>query len=563
MSSSREEEPKKRGRLKQNSVAAPAAKRQHLSSTDSSNAAAFPNFLLNRDVATEIFSFLDVKTLYNITMTSKEGMSLLRHEHVVRSALFQGGHAKSSMERLVPLIERRCIWIPSPIRMLRLMNGKRCERCNKARVNLVSDSYGTFLCFHGCTVDTSTKGVSLNKRWSPYIVDQPRLARSQYESKAYIWKSPFTDSAGEKCGPLVTMLEIEGVMTGKDTVDGILKEKDAADPHATAVSGIVKTFNDAKAAAEQRGTEIFQKKQQASLDANVKKKKKLVEMIATLSSELGDVPWKEVALAHSWRKYGNKETPYFKCRWVSGLLEVFVKAPSKASKKKLKEVAESIKSSVQMLEEQGFLDFSFLSESDAVERAVRNYFTENYPSFKILESTSLDSSMLDRIRVGDDLFMDLITLASSYRVNKLWSDAVVSSSVAISCDEMKKKAASMAQLLWDKEYRRVWSASQPQRGDTLQTYQEVYRTCVEIFPRLFQNTCDFIASSEVIAWKEKHSDGESTESSTHIDRVVNEVWSAYGCLTMVEPLLQREFEEVLKILFSSPRSAALRYSRHS
>jgi hypothetical protein len=540
MSSARGKQPQKRKRLEQNS--APAAKRQQ-----SSNVPAFPNFLLNRDVATEIFAFLDVKTLYNITMSSKEAMGLLRHEHVVRSALFQGGRTKTSVERLVPLIERRSIWIPSPIRMIRLVNGKRCERCNKARVNFVSESYGTFFCFHGCTVKISTRGVSMNKKWSPYIVDQPRLAKAGYESKAYIWKSPYTDLAGEKCGPLISMLELEGVMAGKGTMDDILKEKDAVDPHASAVSEIVKTFNDAKAAAEQRATEKFEKKHQASLDANVKRKKKLVEMIATLSSELGDVPWKEVVLAHTWVKHGNKDLPLFKGQWVRDFLHDFLKAPSKASKKKLGEVAASIKSTVQILEEQGFLDFSFLSESDAVEREMKNVCTEIYPSFKILESSFLDSGTLARIRVGDDLFKDLADLVP-YRVGKRWPSAVVSSSVAISSDEMKAKAVSMAQLLWDKEYSRVWSAK-PQRGETLEKYKDVYRTCVEIFPRLFQNTCDFLASSEVIAWKEKCSQGEVAGFAAHVDRVITEIWYAYGCLTLVEPLLQRDFEGVLKILF--------------
>jgi hypothetical protein len=113
----------------------------------------------------------------------------------------------------------------------------------------------------------------------------------------------------------------------------------------------------------------------------------------------------------------------------------------------------------------------------------------------------------------------------------------------------------MAQLLWDKEYSRVWSAK-PQRGETLEKYKDVYRTCVEIFPRLFQNTCDFLSSSEVIAWKEKYSQGEVAGFAAHVDRVITEIWYAYGRLTLVEPLLQRDFEGVLKILFStSPRFA--------
>mmetsp|Transcript_20522 Transcript_20522/g.37287 ORF Transcript_20522/g.37287 Transcript_20522/m.37287 type:complete len:138 (-) Transcript_20522:257-670(-) len=131
---------------------------------------------------------------------------------------------------------------------------------------------------------------------------------------------------------------------------------------------------------------------------------------------------------------------------------------------------------------------------------MKNVCTDIYPSFKILESSFLDSRTLARIRVGDDLFKDLADLVS-YRVGKRWPSAVGSSFVAISSDEMNAKVVSMAQLLWDKEYSRVWSAK-PQRGDKLEKYKDVYRICVEIFPHLFQSTCDFLASSEVIAWKE-------------------------------------------------------------
>jgi hypothetical protein len=48
----------------------------------------------------------------------------------------------------------------------------------------------------------------MNKKWSPYIVDQPRLAKAGYKFKAYIWKSPYTDLVGEKCGLLISMLAL-------------------------------------------------------------------------------------------------------------------------------------------------------------------------------------------------------------------------------------------------------------------------------------------------------------------------------------------------------------------
>lgn len=206
---------KKRGKLKrdpsEDAIKPSPPKRARFVLADNS---AYPNFLLNHDIASEIFSFLDIRSLYNVVMTSKEGMKLLRHEHVVRSSMMQGGHSKTSMERLVPLIEQRSIWIPSPLRMLRLVNGKTCERCCQGRVHLVSDNYGVFFCFHGCIQGRSTKGVAFNSKWSPYVVDQPRIAKAAYCSSAYVWIRPFMDASGERAGPLVSLVEMERVRQG-------------------------------------------------------------------------------------------------------------------------------------------------------------------------------------------------------------------------------------------------------------------------------------------------------------------------------------------------------------
>lgn len=555
MSSPNDNQTQKRGRLKEDAdAAAPKKKpkRQRLLVEDTTTLAnaAFPNFLMNRDVASEIFSCLDIKSLYNITMSCKEGRNLLRHERVVRSALFQGGHAKTSMERLVPLIKRRCIWTPSPIRMLRLVNGKRCERCNQERVNLVSDSYGTFFCFHGCTKDEATKGVAMNKKWSPFVVDQPRIAKAAYESRAYIWKRPYTDTAGEQCGPLLSMAEMEGViMRGQGTVVSVLEEKDAADPYASAVPDILKVYEDAKEAAERRAIEKEEKKRRASLDANAKKKNKLVDMIATLSSELGDVPWKELALAHTWHKHGNKETPRFHCYWVNELLHDFVKAPSKASKKKLKEVATSLKDSVSMLEEKGFLDFSFLSESNAVERGIKAFCQETYPvpHYKALESRWMSTDMLHRIQAGDDLFRELMTILP-HEKSVMMAPVIVSSSVAISNDEMRTKAVSLGQILWRKEYHLVHGFGRLHSGESMHgKYQEAYGKCVETFPRLFQNTLDFLESPETIACKEKYRQSPLVSVRSQVDRVIDGVWHC-SRPSILEALLTRDFEGAIKIV---------------
>ena len=58
--------------------------------------------------------------------------------------MIHGGYAKSTIKILFPLLLNDIIHIPSPMRLLRLVNGKRCEFCNTKRVNHVRPGFGVF-----------------------------------------------------------------------------------------------------------------------------------------------------------------------------------------------------------------------------------------------------------------------------------------------------------------------------------------------------------------------------------------------------------------------------------
>lgn len=543
-----------RGRLKEDpdnvikAIKAPAKKRQRLLADKTTRGnQAYPNFLLNSDIASEIFSFLDIRSLYNVTATSKVGMKLLRHEHVVRSAMMQGGHSKTSMERLIPLIEKRCIWIPSPLRMLRLVNGRTCERCCTGRVHLVSENYGVFFCFHGCIQHTSTKGVAFNNKWSSFLVDQPRIAKAAYSSSAYIWIRPYTDAANERVGPLVSMVEIERIMQGDGSVENLLKEKDAVDPHTDAISDIIKVFKDTAEAADRRILERKRKKIKASVDANDRRKTKVLSMIDTLHVELEGVPWKDVALAYHWRKSNSKEVPYFECGLTNKLLREYSSAPSKATKKKLKEVSRSLRQSFGMMEKKGFHDFSSLSDVDPVERAVKEYCMEHYPNYKLLQSPRMDDQALERIQRASDsaeLLKDVLSLTKENLVTIL-APAIVTSTVAIPSENMRKKAISQAKALLavvlGGAAQNFWTHSN--RSPPMTPIQ-LYSVITKKFPRLFQNTLDFFDAPETLAWKEEHAREASTE---RLEYLVNRVWN--GPLALPRLLLERDYKAVLNILW--------------
>lgn len=568
-----EQKDKKRGRLKDSpdssskSAAASKSKRPRLKADTTHG--AYPNFLLNSDVAREIFSFLDIRSLFNVTMTSKIGMRLLRHEHVVRSAMMQCGHSKTSMERLVPLIEQRCIWTPSPIRMLRLVNGRTCERCNKGRVHLVSDNYGVFFCFHGCIQDTSTKGVAFNNKWSPFLVDQPRIAKAAYSSSAYIWIRPYSDASGERVGPLISMVEMERIIRGDGSVEDLLKEKDALDPYKDAVAEISQAFKDSTEAAARRIQERKDKKSQASDKANARRKQKILVMIKMLEMELDDVPWKEIALEHEWKKSNSKEVPSFRCGLTEELLREYSSAPSKATKKKLKEVAKSLKQKFSILEEKGLHDFSFLSDSDPVERVVKEYCVENFPNYSILKK--INDQTFERIKcstTNNDLLKDLMTLVLSLKQTRLVSilaPVIVSATVATRNEELRKRAIHQATLYAGNELGghtilHYWTRHD--RNSTM-TPLELYNIMMEKYPRLFQNTVDFIHAPETEAWKEQHAQELSGRldvdtAKQRLSYLVNGVW--HGPSDITELLLQRDFAAVLTLLWerATTRPGALR-----
>jgi len=130
---------------------------------------------------------------------------------VVRSAMIHGGLGKKSMEEIHVLMSKHSMHVPSPLRLLRIANGKRCEFCVKSKCNHVRPGIGVFACWDcvtkSCPVRsvaedgtvTLTRGSSLTKAWktswSRYrhnmmkystIFDHSRVGVKKYSKSEYI-----------------------------------------------------------------------------------------------------------------------------------------------------------------------------------------------------------------------------------------------------------------------------------------------------------------------------------------------------------------------------------------
>lgn len=70
------------------------------------------------------------RDLYNVAMINKVTMQALTTRMVVRCAMFGGTRQYKCMQMLQKLMVKHSIYPPTPLRLVRLVNGKRCEFCN-------------------------------------------------------------------------------------------------------------------------------------------------------------------------------------------------------------------------------------------------------------------------------------------------------------------------------------------------------------------------------------------------------------------------------------------------
>ena len=89
--------------------------------------------LTNEDVLmAHVAPNLNYMDLFSLVKTTKEMRSLLRHEHALTAVLLNaddkfGKNAKATIRNVLSLYGEGKIHKPSPMRLLRLANGKRCE----------------------------------------------------------------------------------------------------------------------------------------------------------------------------------------------------------------------------------------------------------------------------------------------------------------------------------------------------------------------------------------------------------------------------------------------------
>ena len=165
---------------------------------------------------THVAPCLSYMDLFSLVKTTKEMRSRLSHEHALTAVLLNaddkfGKNAKATIRNVLSLYAEGKIHKPSPMRLLRLANGKRCEfgpPCDTPEARKVVKTrpdWGLFCCWPhtvGGSAEISLSKKSL-KTWGTTISD-PRTCQHSMSNKTFLRKKPMTAADGEKIGPIVT-----------------------------------------------------------------------------------------------------------------------------------------------------------------------------------------------------------------------------------------------------------------------------------------------------------------------------------------------------------------------
>ena len=105
--------------------------------------------VVNRDLILKAFSFLKPRELLAVSEVNKALRHVIASDYklILDIGLTNGGRSKKSLENLLRLIRLQAIYIPTPLRLLRIINGVRCEFCNNGYTHYLRPNAGVMACW--------------------------------------------------------------------------------------------------------------------------------------------------------------------------------------------------------------------------------------------------------------------------------------------------------------------------------------------------------------------------------------------------------------------------------
>jgi hypothetical protein len=334
--------------------------------------------------------------LLQLATCSRSCQVQLTHKTVLTSVLCCGDkHVR--LEAVMNLLLKVKIFLPSPLRLLRLAEGRKCELClGKLGQGKRPpyERYGALLCKACANPKRSTLGqkdakverIQYTKAWDFAL----KHARTTDRHKPTIWHlfSKAHSQNGERCGPVITVETVDRIVSDvqgdewKERMEGGVStcqaERAAAletfmvgavgENASERASQLVELYKGIKPAATDRRNTDVKRKADKKLEKAATKRQKYETAMESIRLQLGEVWWKDLAMESRLLRLHTRH---------------FESAPSSVSPKRLKGVADVVIANFSLLP-RAFVDGSFLG-NDGFEVAYRTFISDETKRRKNLE----------------------------------------------------------------------------------------------------------------------------------------------------------------------------------
>lgn len=345
---------------------------------------------VNYDALSSVMSFLGPRELLCLSLTCKTMRDTVTTSIVVKSAMIHGGHAKKTIQELLPLMKNGSIFVPSPNRLLRLVNGKYCEVCYTKKTNFVRPGYGVFFCWE-CLTNKYTKqwktGWARYRKDSKYkdaLFDSRVAPQGSYGSATpvkYLMTNHYLEGE-EKVGPIVRFDDIDAMVSNSDGIEDYFQTVLEA-PEESEYQEFIDAYDECEGRAKKEEKARQQKREQSTAQSRGRKLEKARQIRDDLTKLL-DERWRSEAMS-SYETTPSKWNGAiaFHIKFVNILLKPYIIAPSKMKKTILSEIAEEINTKFEKVVS-SFLSYDFLSEDNPFQSKLKAYVSQDLSTVKLL-----------------------------------------------------------------------------------------------------------------------------------------------------------------------------------
>eukprot|EP00547_Thalassionema_nitzschioides_P002011 CAMPEP_0194205550 /NCGR_PEP_ID=MMETSP0156-20130528/4796_1 /TAXON_ID=33649 /ORGANISM="Thalassionema nitzschioides, Strain L26-B" /LENGTH=543 /DNA_ID=CAMNT_0038931853 /DNA_START=604 /DNA_END=2235 /DNA_ORIENTATION=+ len=347
---------------------------------------------LPSDIFTIILAHLDPQSLLRLASISSEMMNLLSHQLVIRNSVLQGGdNARINIQGLLANLQRKFIYMPSPIRMLRIVNGTFCE-CHGCHARVASLTTGLLFC-EDCKKAKMGKYPGKMKRNKIYgsILSHDKIM-GKFWSLPFVNKRPFRSTDRQRNGTIITKVDIERMVREDITVDEYFEDylDHVEAPDTECVKRLIAVAEQAEKERNERNEELRSRKP---------------ETLIQIEESLAQIQGRLMGCAKHFAMDYKTSQPHWRISitypLTRSLLGRITCHPRYATETRLIHVANSIDDAYDEIAASGFADFTCFSDDkieNPLEAKIRSYLCRNFTQGdEFLRHWRLDKYMLHRL----------------------------------------------------------------------------------------------------------------------------------------------------------------------